>query len=96
MGRNGQNRRGHDLGTNAGSNTSAGTGGAGSVRVAGLTGAAGVSSARSGGDDGDIVDGGNGAGVRDGKGGGRRWLPSKSILPLFSLFLHLGKVGYNS
>jgi hypothetical protein len=62
----------------------AGSGGAGSgtagVGDSGSAEGVGNLIARSGGDDGDIVDGGNEAGVQDGKGGGRRWLPSKSII----------------
>jgi hypothetical protein len=62
-----------------------GAGGGGSGGGAGLAGGAGVLSSAGGGrddDDGDIVDGGNGMGIEGetGSRGGRRWLPSKSII----------------
>lgn len=75
-----------------------GNGAGGAIDAADLAGGVGLSNAGSGreDDDGDIVDGGNRAGVRDGSRDGRRWLPSESILPSSSLFPHVAKVGYNS
>lgn len=91
MGRNGQSRHGHDPGTNTVGNVRAGMGGTGGGAGAGsggLAGGAGVSRSAGMGndDDGDVGDGGDAAWVEDGKRGGRRWLPSKSIIPLSSTF----------
>lgn len=108
MGRNGQNRRGLDLGTNAGSNASAGMAGAGGGGSGGGSGgravlAGGVGGSRSAGsgrgddDDEDVGDIGNGAVLESGNGSGRRWLPSKSIIlpsSTFGRFCDLEEIGY--